>query len=296
MSLNSLNNNISIVYLNGRFLPLESAHISVLDRGFLFADGVYEVIPVYGRRLFRLQHHLDRLRDSLNGIHIPNPLSNSAWESMLNELISRNTGEDQSLYLQITRGADIERQHLFPADLEPTLFAMTSPLTPVSPRLLNEGAIVITLDDIRWHRRNLKTTALLANVLLRFEAKQQGADEAILIQNNQASECTTSNFFLVINNCIITPPKSERLLPGITRDLILELAGHNNIPYEEIPVDQTLLIQADEVWISSSTKELIPVTRLDGHTVGNGKPGPLWQRLYGLFQEYKNHIRNGLVS
>lgn len=297
MSLNSLNNSkSSTVYLNGEFLPIDMAHVSVLDRGFLFADSVYEVIPVYGRHLFRLAHHLERLQASLDGIQMPNPLTNAQWESILTELIARNKSEDQSLYLQITRGADTERQHLFPLNLKPTLFVMSNTAMPISPRFLKEGATAITLDDIRWRYRNLKTTALLANILLRLEAEQHGADEAILIQDSLAGECTSSNFFLVKQGCIITPPKSERLLPGITRDLILELASENNIPYQEIPVYKTQLNEADELWLTSSTKELIPVVRLDGLAISNGKPGPLWNQLYIYFQDYKERVRKGLAN
>lgn len=297
MSLSSLSNNKnSTAYLNGEFLPIDMAYVSVLDRGFLFADSVYEVIPVYGRHLFRLAHHLERLQASLDGIQMPNPLTNAQWESILTELIARNKSEDQSLYLQITRGADTERQHLFPLNLKPTLFVMSNTAIPISPRFLKKGATVITLDDIRWRYRNLKTTALLANILLRLEAEQHGADEAILIQDSLAGECTSSNFFLVKQGCIITPPKSERLLPGITRDLILELASENNIPYQEIPVYKTQLSEADELWLTSSTKELIPVVRLNGLAISNGKPGLLWNQLYIYFQDYKERVRKGLAN
>jgi len=284
---------MAVAYLNGAFLPVEQAQVSVLDRGFLFGDGVYEVIPVYGGRLFRLAHHLRRLRNSLAGVRIDNPLTDEAWEGMLNELVARNAGGDQALYLKVTRGADVKRDHAFPAGVRPTVFAMSSPLP--GPRDLGKeaGVRAITLTDIRWQLCNIKAITLLPNVLLRQQAIDAGSAEAILINNGQAIEGAASNLFIVSNGVLITPPNSTALLPGITRDLVLELAASNAIPFREADISEAELHAADEVWLTSSTREISPVVILDEQPVGAGTPGPLWQRMSVLYQDYTNAVRRG---
>ena len=280
-------------WLNGSFLPLEDAQVSVLDRGFLFGDGVYEVIPVYGGRLFRLAHHLKRLDNSLSGVRIANPLTHEQWESVLKELVARNEGNDQAVYLKVTRGADKKRDHAFPANIRPTAFAMSSPLP--GPRDLNKetGVTAITLPDIRWKLCNIKAITLLPNVMLRQQAVEAGSAEAILINAGYAIEGAASNLFIVKNGVLITPPNSNALLPGITRDLVLELAASNAIPFREADIHEDELFDADEVWLTSSTREISPVITLDDKPVGNGKPGPLWRRMSALYQDYTNAVRRG---
>jgi len=278
------------VYLNGEYLPETEARISVLDRGFIFGDGVYEVIPVYGGKLFRFEEHMLRLQNSLDALKINNPLSIEEWSHALEELIKQNNGGDLSLYLRITRGA-AARDHAIPDNPVPTIFAMCNPLKPVASKIIEEGVAAITLDDIRWQRCHIKAISLLPNVLLRQEALDQGAAEAILIRDGMATEGAASNLFAVIHGVITTPPKSHMLLPGITRDLILELATANSLASQEKDISLDELKQADEIWLTSSTKEILSVTRLDDHPVGNSKPGPLYQRVLALYQDYKQTLR-----
>jgi D-alanine transaminase len=280
-------------YLNGVFLPLEEAHVSVLDRGFLFGDGIYEVIPVYGGRLFRLPHHLKRLRNSLAGVRIDNPLNDAEWATMLAELVARNEGSDQAVYMKVTRGADRKRDHAFPAGITPTVFAMSTPMPGTRDPARETGVRAITLADIRWKLCNIKAITLLPNVLLRQQAIDAEAAEAILIRDGFATEGAASNLFIVRHDLLVTPPKSPSLLPGITRDLILELAANHGIPYREADITQAELNSADEIWLTSSTREISPVTRLDDHSVGDGTPGPLWQRMIRIYQDYKSAVGAG---
>lgn len=282
----------STVFLNGRFLPAHEATISVLDRGFLFGDGVYEVIPVYGGRPFRLEPHLDRLDHSLAGIRLANPLPHHRWREVLAELVSLNEGEDQSIYLQVTRGAAL-RDHGFPSDAEPTVFAMSSPLKPVPDQIRREGISAITVEDIRWRHCDIKAIALLPNVLLRQRALDEGAAEAILVREGEITEGAASNVFVVRDGEVRTPPKGNLLLPGITRDLVVELCVDNGLDCREAPLLEEDLRGADEIWITSSTKEVVPVTRLDGVPVGEGSPGPVWQQVIGLYHRYKEAFRRG---
>lgn len=281
------------VFLNGEFLPPDQARVSVMDRGFLFGDGVYEVIPAYGGQLFRLQHHLQRLDNSLQAVRIPNPYSETQWQGILEELIGENPGEDQSVYLQVTRGVMEKRDHAFPADLTPTVFAMSNPIPSPDPALAEAGITAITLDDIRWQSCHIKAITLLPNVLLRQQAVEAGAAEAILIRDGEATEGAASNLFIVRDGQLITPPKGPLLLPGITRDLIIELAARHDIGYREAVIPEAELRSADEIWLSSSTREIVPVTTLDGEPVGDGRPGPLYRRLHEIYREYKQAVREG---
>jgi len=287
---------MSIAYLNGTFLPLEDARVPVMDRGFLFGDGVYEVIPVYAGKLFRLAHHLKRLRNSLDATRIENPLPVNDWESMLNELVNRNKGSDQAVYLQVTRGVAAKRDHAFPPDCKPTLFAMSTPMTASVDIDNISGTTAITLPDIRWKLCNIKAITLLPNVMLRQQAIDAGAVEAILIKDGFAIEGAASNVFIVRNGLLITPPNGPTLLPGITRDLIIELAANNTIPFREADINEAELFSADEIWLTSSTREISPVTLLDDTVIGTGKPGPLWKHMIGLYQECKTAIRRGEAS
>lgn len=283
------------VYLNGDFLPEEDACVSVLDRGFIFGDGIYEVIPAYGRRPFRFEEHLQRLQNSLDGIRIGNPHSAVEWQYLIQKVIDANVGEDQSVYLQITRGA-AKRDHAFPSEVKPTVLIMSNPLTTPSAETLQTGVAAITTEDIRWIYCHIKAICLLPNVLLRQQAIEADSAEAILIRDGLATEGAASNLFIVHDGIIRTPPKGPLLLPGITRDLVLELAAENNIPHEEANILEGDLSRAEEIWLTSSTKEILPVTQLDGKSVGNGLPGPLWEKMYGLYQEYKHHLRTSLAS
>lgn len=284
---------LPIAYLNGTFLPLEEARIPALDRGFLFGDGVYEVIPVYAGTLFRLDEHLIRLAHSLHELRIPVPMDDAAWRTRFAELVDRNGGGDQSVYLQITRGADCGRDHLFPRDPKPTVFMMCARVEPMPQEVLERGASVITLEDIRWHRRDIKTTALVGNVLLRQQAADAGCAEAILIDRGKVTEGSATTVFIVRDGELITPPKTHDLLPGITRDLILELAGKHGLPFRESEIEAAALGEAEEIWIASSTREVVAVTRLDGHPVGDGRPGPVWAQMREWLQAYKRGLAFG---
>jgi D-alanine transaminase len=283
-------------FLNGAFVPLEEARVSVLDRGFLFGDGVYEVVPVYGRRPFRLPRHLDRLDDSLAAIGIPNPLARPQWHELVTELIERNPAEDQSVYLQVTRGVSAQRDHAFPAGVTPTLFAMSQPFPEQAPAVLERGISAVTLPDIRWHACHIKAVTLLANVLARQEALDAGSADAILIRAGYATEGTASNLFVVQDGLVTTPPKGELLLPGITRDLILELLRESGGAYREAPVAESELALAQEIFLSSSTREIVPVTRLNDRPVGSGRPGDVFARVMDLFRAHKAAFRAGQVA
>ena len=264
-----------------------------MDRGFLFGDGVYEVIPAYGRRLFRLDQHLQRLHNSLQAVNIPDPMSRDAWQHMLEKLVTRNDGDDQSIYLQVTRGVVSKRDHVFDATLEPTVFAMSTPLEISAASGSASGIAAITLDDIRWQRCHIKAITLLPNVLLRQQAIDAGAAEAILVRDGFAREGAASNLFVVQHDLLLTPPKGPLLLPGITRDLILELAVANAIPFREADIEADSLATSDEIWLTSSTREIMPVTTLDDKPVGGGEAGPVYDRMTALFQDYKSRVRAG---
>jgi len=280
----------AIVYLNGEYLPLSEAKVPVLDRGFIFGDGVYEVIPAYAGQLFRIDEHLQRLHNSLSAVRIDNPYSAQEWKQMLNALLEKNPAEDSSIYLQVTRGV-AERDHAFPANVSPTVFAMAKPLVTTDEQTFNRGVAAITMDDIRWQYCNVKAITLLANILLRQSAIDKGAAEAILIRDGEVTEGAASNVFIVSHGIVKTPPKGQRLLPGITRDLIVELAQIEQLPIEEVTFPLSELQSADEIWISSSTKEIMPVISLDNKQVGDGKPGPIAQKMYRVFQEYKRMLK-----
>ncbi|MCW8903930.1 D-amino acid aminotransferase [Sedimenticola sp.] len=283
------------IYLNGHFMPPQKGKISVMDRGFLFGDGVYEVIPCYGGRLFRLEHHLQRLDNSLHAIRMQNPLDRAQWQAILQRLIGQLPGADQSIYLQITRGSTGKRDHAIPTGIDPTVFVMTQPAEYPDAASLASGIKAVTLEDNRWLRCDIKAITLLANVLLRGEAMEHGAAEAILVRNGFATEGATSNLFIVLAGKIITPPKSDHLLPGITRDLVLELAQQHALPCSEKEISQQMLDSADEIWVTSSTKEVMAVVELDGRAVGNGTPGPIYTRMASFYGEHKALLQAGRI-
>ncbi len=284
------------IYLNGEYMPIEEAKISVLDRGFIFGDGVYEVIPVYSRKAFRLEGHLRRLQHSLDSIQLSNPHNDGEWTKLINELIARNAAEDQYLYLHLTRGV-AKRDHAFPKPpVKPTVFMMSSPLLTPPATLLQSGIACITAPDNRWLRCDIKAIALLPNVLLRQMAIEAGAMETILIRaesNNEdafMTEGAASNIFVVKNGKLLAPPKDNLMLPGITYDVILEIAAANNIPYEVRRIVAAEVFAADELLLTSSTKEVLPITQLDGKPVGNGKPGAMFTQLHQLYQDFKRDV------
>ncbi len=280
-----------IVYLNGKYLPDNQALIPVLDRGFIFGDGVYEVIPVYWGRPFRLDQHLARLDDSLRGIRMRNPLTAAQWIEAISNLIAFNTLTDSmSIYLQVTRGP-AKRDHAIPALTQPTTFLMLNPIAAPDPALLTQGVSVVTLDDIRWKLCNIKAITLLASVLLKDDAARRAAYDAILIRDGHVTEGTASNVFAISGGLLRTPPKDNDLLPGITRDVVLELAQRDGIACLERRLVLADLEGADEIWLTSSTKEILPVTKLNDRAVGMGTPGPMWRRVTALYQRFKQDLR-----
>ena len=278
-----------MIYLNGEFMPIEQARIPVLDRGFIFGDGVYEVIPVYSRHPFRLAEHLRRLQSSLDSVKLANPHDDATWTRLIGRLIELNEPEDQSLYMHVTRGP-AKRDHAFPKDVTPTVFLMSNPLTTPPPHQVNEGVCAITAVDNRWLRCDIKAIALLPNVLLRQEAVEAGCVEAVLLREGFMTEGAASNIFVVRNDVLLAPPKNHLMLPGITYDVVLELAQAAGIRHEVREISEAELRGAQEVWLTSSTREVLAITRLDDTPVGNGRPGPMFSRMYALYQDYKNRV------
>jgi D-alanine transaminase len=279
------------VYLNGQFLPLAEAGISPLDRGFLYGDGVYEVIPVYSRRVFRIDEHLKRLQATLDGIKLTNPLTADGWKEVVLKLIETAPWDDQSIYLQVTRGADDKRDHAFPpASVAPTAFAFSSPLVTTPADIRARGVAAITVPDLRWSRCDLKVISLLANVLARQQAVEQGCAEALLIRDGFMKEGAASNIFIVKDGVLCAPPKTQLMLPGITYDVILELAESHGQPVKIAEIEETELRAADEVWMTSSTKEILAITTLDGEPIGTGQPGSLGKQMWQWYQDFKNTV------
>lgn len=274
---------MALAYLNGDFVALEEARISPLDRGFTFGDGVYEVIPVYNRRIFRLEEHLQRLENSLQLIYMRNPLSMAEWKRILDRLVLDNPGDDQSIYLQVTRGVS-PRDHTFNDDMQATVFIMVKPLQQPDN---SAGSAAIVRPDIRWQWCHIKAITLLPSVLLRHEANLAGAREAILVNEGMVTEGAASNVFICEEGKVLTPPKGRQLLPGITRDLVIELLRQTGRECLESQVSETQLRNADEIWVTSSTQEIVPITVLDGEKVGSGQPGPVWQQAVRSYQDFK---------
>ncbi len=273
------------VYLNGEYLALSEAKVSVLDRGFLFGDGVYEVIPAYFGKLFCFAQHLERLNKSLQAVRINLELSAEQWLDILNPLLIQ--GDAQYIYLQISRGVGNKRDHAFPDDCTPTIFAMCSPIASFP---VDQGVKAITLDDMRWELCNIKATTLLANILLRQQAVEQNCAEAILIKQGYATEGAASNVFAVINGVLTTPPKNDDILLGITRDVLIRLAHENNISVQEAKISLADLQSASEIWMTSSVREILPVITLDNKPVGTGRVGDIWIAMQTYFQDYKRAV------
>jgi D-alanine transaminase len=276
-------------YLDGEYLPLAEARISPLDRGFLFADGVYEVVPVHRGRPFRLREHLKRLDDSLRSIRIVNPLDQSGWTAVLQRLAAEAGERELLIYLKVTRGSEFRRNHLLPKDVKPTTFAFASPYPVPSETTLVQGLRAVTLEDIRWDRCDIKSIALLGNVLLRQEAADRGADEALLTRDGLLLEGSSSSVFLCVGGTLVTPPNSQRILPGTTRDAVIELAA-GWLPCEICDVEARDIASCDEVWIASAGRGVLPVTSVNGEPVGSGRPGPLWSAMYARLQQHLDDI------
>lgn len=285
---------LPIAYLNGKFLPVEQAQISPLDRGFIFGDGVYEVIPYYGGKGLRAREHLQRLQRSMDLLDMQNPHTLDEWEALVSDLVAKNGGGDQMVYMQITRGV-AKRDFAPPKGLTPTVFMMSNPLPRPTKALYEKGLNCVTLDDFRWGRCQVKSTALLGAVLLKHEATQMGADDCVLFRDGYLTESSASNIAAVKNGVILCPPKDNLILAGITYDLMIELAAKHGLPLEMRKVSRTEVLTADELWLTSSTKEVIAITTLDGKPVGGaahaGKPGPLFWKMLGLFQDYKQQLQ-----
>ena len=275
-----------IVHLNGAFLPIGEAKISVLDRGFIYGDGVYEVIPVYKRAPFRMAHHLRRLQYSLDGIRLANPKDDAAWDELVRALIARQPFDDQAVYLQVTRGV-AKRDHAFPKGVPPTVFMMSNPLPLPSREQIDRGVAVVTAEDNRWHRCDLKTTSLIGNVLMRQRAADLGAVETVMFRDGWLTEASASNVLVVRAGTIVAPPKDQQILPGITYDAALEFAREAGMPMDIRPVRREEALAADEMWLSSSTKEVLAITTLDGKPFASGVPGPVFRRMYAVFQQHK---------
>jgi len=274
-----------VVYLNGNFLPLADAKVSVLDRGFIYGDGVYEVVPVYARKPFRMPQHLTRLQNSLDGIRLANPHA-QRWDALIAELIARQPFDDQAVYLQVTRGV-AKRDHAFPHGVAPTVFMMSNPLVLPSREQVERGVAVITAQDNRWLRCDLKTTSLVGNVLMRQLAVDNDAVETVMFRDGHLTEASASNVLIVRDGTIIAPPKDNLILPGITYDATLEIAHDAGVALDVRAVTHAETLSADEMWLSSSTKEVLAVTRVDDRPFAGGAPGPVFRRVCAAFQERK---------
>ena len=277
-----------MVYLNGKFIPKKKAYVSVMDRGFLFGDGIYEVFPVYGKIIVGEEFHLRRLQEGLDTINIVNPHSNEDWGQLIRDLISYHQDyQNQSIYLQVSRGCDEDRKHTH-NDLIPTVYMQSTAFTSKSKNDLLKGSSAITRDDIRWNQCNTKSISLLANIIYAQEAKNHQAEETILCRNEVITECSSSNIFIVNNDCIYTHPEGSHILSGVTRKIVLNCANDCQILAKEKTFTKQELMQADEVWITSSTREIMPITSIDGILINSGKIGDVWTLIYDRYQELKN--------
>jgi D-alanine transaminase len=276
----------AIVYLNGTFMPIGEAKIPVLDRGFIFGDGVYEVIPAYGGHLLRAREHFARLQRSMDEIRLANPHTIDGWIAEVDRLLAHHPG-DQAVYIQVTRGVPPKRDHVIPRDLVPTVFMMANPLVTPSREMVEKGVACVTAKDFRWEKCHIKSTSLLGNVLARQISADAGATETILFRDGLLTEAAASNVFIVKDGAVAAAPQDNHILLGITYELLTDLAREGKLRFDIRPITEAEVRAADEVWLTSSTKEVLAVTTLDGKPVGAGVPGPMFRRMHGLFQEYK---------
>ena len=278
-----------VCYLNGEYLPLAAARVSPLDRAFLFADSVYEVLPALDGRMFRFQEHFDRLARSLREVRMAAPHSHEQWRRILEELIARNGGGDMYIYAQVTRGMELGRNHTFPAMSTPTVFAMASPLPQFTPEQRERGFDAITVEDFRWARCDIKSTALLANVLMKQQAADAGANEAIIVRNGAVLEGASTSVLAIVEGVLVTPPDGHSILPGTTREVALELA-QNVLPVARRRLAVSELFAASEIWIAAATRDVLPVCRVDGRPIGDGVPGPWWKRFAQAFLDMRKSV------
>jgi D-alanine transaminase len=278
-----------MVFLNGKLLPLEEAKVPVLDRGFIFGDGVYELVPVYSRVPFRLDEHLTRLERSLGETGIRNPYSRAQWREHIFKLIDAQPFEDQGIYFQVTRGV-AKRDHAFPKDVEPTVFMMSNPLVNPPQSEVERGAAAVSAVDNRWLRCDIKSISLIGNVMLRQLSAEAGASETILFRQGKLTEASASNVFIVKRGVIESPSKGNLILPGITYDVVVELARANAMPLRFKDITEAETRGADELWVTSSSKEVLAIVTLDGKKIGDGRPGPVFRRIYQLYQEFKQKV------
>ena len=281
---------LPVCYPNGNYLPLKEASVSPCYRAFRFGDAVYEVVPIYASRLFRLRQHLDRLNRSLAGIRMPPPMAHGDWAHVCQELISRNTAYDGYLYIQVTRGAEFGRNHAWPEGLKPTLFAYCTELEPLADALLENGVTAVTTKEIRWARRDIKATSLLGNILLKKLAADAGAFETIMLENGELTEGSSTAVHVISNGVIHVPPNGHHILPGTTRDVVTELAARLDMDCITSRVPEAMLRSAGEIWLSFATRGVLPVTVLDGKAVGSGKPGPWFVRMHAAFVDYTREL------
>jgi len=278
-----------MIFLNGKFMPIEQATVPVLDRGFIFGDGVYELVPVYSRVPFRLDEHLARLERSLHEVGIRNPYSRERWREIIAQLVAQQPYEDQGVYFQVTRGV-AKRDHAFPKGVEPTVFIMSNPLVNPPAELVEAGARAVTAADFRWLRCDIKSISLIGNCLLRQLSADVGAVETILLRDGKLTEASASNVFIVKQGVIRGPAKSNLILPGITYDVVIELAQAAGIPLDIGEVSVRDLRAADEIWVTSSSKEVLAIVELDGSPIGEGRPGAVFRRMYQLYQDFKRRV------
>jgi D-alanine transaminase len=278
-----------MVYLNGKFMPIEEARVPVLDRGFIFGDGVYELVPVYSRVPFRLEEHLNRLERSLAAVKIRNPHTRAEWRDIVLQLVAKQPFEDQGVYFQVTRGV-AKRDHSFPKDATPTVFGMSNPLVTPPKELVERGASCVTAVDERWLHCDIKSISLLGNCMMRQLSAEQGGVETIMFRDGKLTEASASNVFVVRSGVILSPPKTNLILPGITYDVVVELAQGAALPLEFRDITRDEVFSADELWVTSSSKEVLPVVKLDDKVIGSGKPGPVFAKMHRLYQEFKQKV------
>jgi D-alanine transaminase len=287
---------LPLVWLDGKLLPLEEARISPLDRGFLFGDGAYEVLPVYGGRAYRFEAHMARLDRSLAEIRMAPPLDRAGWLRVFGQLVHGNGGGDLLLYAQVTRGVEAERNHVPQPGTRPTIFASVQRLPVVPAAAIEKGVAAVTADDIRWSRCDIKSTSLLGNVLLRWLAVDAGAAETVLFRGGSLTEGSASSVHVVRGGRIVTPPQSNAILPGTTRGVIFELAEREGIPSERRAVPEAEVRAADEILIASAGGGIRAIATLDGRPVGSGAPGPVYRRIYAAFGATQREFSTGLPA
>ncbi|MFV2033271.1 MAG: aminotransferase class IV [Gammaproteobacteria bacterium] len=282
---------MSIAFLNGSYMPIEEARISPLDRGFLFGDGIYEVIPCYGGKMVGFGPHIARMNDGLNAVKIKLEWSDDRWRELCDTICEKNGNGNLGIYLHVTRGADNKRHHAYPEGVEPTVFAFTFeiPEPPVPDRKTAKPYTCSTGHDLRWDRCNIKSISLLGNVMHFQQGYEKGDGEILLYNaNNELTECGACNAYIVKDGVVATPPLDDQILPGVTRLIALRaLKADGSIPVEERTITMDEVWDADEVWISSSSKEIAPVVKLDGKPVGDGKVGPVWEKATKIYQASK---------